>query len=666
MSAPRYWAFISYSSHDEAVARWLQRTIETWPTPRRLIGMPTPAGPAPRRFSPVFRDRSELAADADLAGALTAALEGSAYLIVVCSPEAAASRWVNEEIRQFRDLHGPERILAVIAEGGESAAHEAAFPPALHYRDDAGGRIGVEPIAADLRAGGDGRRLVRLKLLAGMLGVGLDEIIHREAQRRARRLTAVAITASAGMTVMAALTALAIVARNEARLQRDQAEGLIESLLTDLRGRLEPVGQLDLMEGIDAKALAYYAAQDPATLDAGSLQRRARALQLMGEINLNHGHPDLARAAFRQAAATTGELLARKPDDGDRIFAHAQSAYWVGEEANERGDTAAAESGFKTYLSLAERLTRLDPRRDDWRMEVGYATYDLGALYHDEGRPDEAVLLLSRGLQVWQDLHNRRAGDTDAASNLAEAHAWLADTFEQQGQLAGARDQRLAELALYRDLLAKNPNLAFASFGVVVAERALARQAFLAGDSAAAALRYRRVAAEAEAQLKVEPDNVRKSGEVVVIQLEFGETLLAQGDADAAEAARLRSEQLITAAPVQARDAREWRNYRQRAQLLEAAILSSRGDAAGALRLDQDALARLTKQPKASGATDARWLSDRARLQTGDDLAALGRRAEARVQWTAVEQDLAGPPTPAWPRLTALLATARHRLAATH
>src|ERR1700752_4774607 len=101
-SGESYWAFISYSSHDHGWARWLQRALETYVVPRRLVGGATPAGAAPERLRPIFRDRSELAADADLAGKGQAALERSAYLIVICSPQAAASRWVDEEIRRFR------------------------------------------------------------------------------------------------------------------------------------------------------------------------------------------------------------------------------------------------------------------------------------------------------------------------------------------------------------------------------------------------------------------------------------------------------------------------------------------------------------------------------------------------------------------------------------
>jgi hypothetical protein len=73
-----YWAFVSYCSHDEAVASWLQRALETYPVPRRLVGRPTPAGLSPQRLRPVFRDRTDMAAHADLSERIGWALERSA------------------------------------------------------------------------------------------------------------------------------------------------------------------------------------------------------------------------------------------------------------------------------------------------------------------------------------------------------------------------------------------------------------------------------------------------------------------------------------------------------------------------------------------------------------------------------------------------------------
>src|SRR5215831_12045148 len=118
---PKYWAFLSYSDRDRSFAERLQASLETYRIPRRFVGRLTPAGPAPRQLRPIFRDRSELAAEADLGASIDEALLNSAFLIVLCSPAAAASRWVAAEITRFRALHGSDRILTVlvgeIAEG---------------------------------------------------------------------------------------------------------------------------------------------------------------------------------------------------------------------------------------------------------------------------------------------------------------------------------------------------------------------------------------------------------------------------------------------------------------------------------------------------------------------------------------------------------------------
>src|SRR5579862_7891708 len=117
----RYSAFISYSRQDERWAKWLQSALESYRIPRRLIGTQTAFGAVARRLPPIFRDRSELSAAAQLGDTLSNALRASANLIVVCSPSASASRWVNEEIRVFRSFGRSDRIFCVIVAGTPNA-----------------------------------------------------------------------------------------------------------------------------------------------------------------------------------------------------------------------------------------------------------------------------------------------------------------------------------------------------------------------------------------------------------------------------------------------------------------------------------------------------------------------------------------------------------------
>lgn len=220
----RYAAFISYNHRDRRIAAWLHRALEIYRIPPRLRGRESPLGPLGARLPPIFQDREELAASSDLAASVRAALAEASSLIVICSPDAARSRWVNEEIRAFTALGKRDRIQCLIVAGepntprtpGGDPALEC-LPPALFESD------GGEPLAADIRPGQDSRSAARLKLLAGIMGVGYDELRQREQARRQRRLAVIAAASALGFILMSGLAVYALVARNEAITQRDLA-----------------------------------------------------------------------------------------------------------------------------------------------------------------------------------------------------------------------------------------------------------------------------------------------------------------------------------------------------------------------------------------------------------------------------------------------------------
>ena len=220
----KYSAFISYNHRDRKFAAWLHRTLETYSIPKALWGQASPVGVIGRRLPPVFQDREELAASSNLSASMQAALQQSSSLIVICSPNGAQSRWVNEEIRVFTALGRRDRIQCLIVGGEPNATTLPGLDPALEALPPAlfenGGQ---EPLASDIRAGQDSRAAAKLKLIAGVLGVDYDQLRQREAARRQRRLMIVAGASAAGFVVMTGLAVSAVVARSEAIKQRDLA-----------------------------------------------------------------------------------------------------------------------------------------------------------------------------------------------------------------------------------------------------------------------------------------------------------------------------------------------------------------------------------------------------------------------------------------------------------
>ena len=661
--SPAYWAFLSYSSLDRPYAVWLQRSLENYVLPRRFIGRATPAGPpAPRRFSPIFRDRAELPAHPDLLATISRALESSAYLIVLCSQQSAKSQWVDEEIVRFRALHGNARILTVILDGSPQDEQHGCFPPALRYRRESttiGERI--EPIAADLRPRGDGRRMARLKLLAGMLGVGLDELVRRDAQRRQRVMAGVSVASLAGLVIAGALATAAWIARNDAQKQRAHAEGLIEFMLSDLRKELEPSGRLDAMDGVAREALSYYRAQRPAQLDDQSLARRARALRLMGEVSLQRGELRGALDNFTQASATTAELLARSPASAQDIFNHAQNVFWVGEIARQRGDFAQAEASFRQYFAFAQQLIDIDAQNSDWQAEVGYAQSALGTLFVQEGKASAASEAFERSLAIALRLAARKPADLSLQLEVGQGHAWLADALQQQGRMADARVHCEAELKIYREVLTKDPTLRQAKFATVDALQTLASLAMIAGDADSATRELAEAIRRAEALLESEPSNMNLKSVVAVAQVAYGEALIASAGTELADAAQKRAEALISDVLKHDDSVELWQEYRDRGTLLQAAISARRGQIQEALDLDHAVLSRLKIRSQSKANTPSYWLLERSRLQLGDHLATTGAVREANEQWAAIVTSLPGPLESYEPRLLLVLAAAQSR-----
>jgi len=186
----KYRAFISYSHADTPWAKWLHRALENFHIDKDLAGRETAIGAIPKALRPIFRDRDDFTAGHTLTDQTLAALDGSAALIVICSPQAAKSQYVNEEIRLFKSRHKDRPVIPLIVAGRPGDPELECFPPALKFRLDAKGRIGkrkVELLAADAREEGDGKQLALAKVVAGLLGLSSDDIFRRAERERRRK-----------------------------------------------------------------------------------------------------------------------------------------------------------------------------------------------------------------------------------------------------------------------------------------------------------------------------------------------------------------------------------------------------------------------------------------------------------------------------------------------
>lgn len=225
LASPEFDAFISYSRKDSAFAAALERALESYAPPAGI-------GRERRRLT-VFRDEQDLTGP-EYYDAIQRHLAGSRKLVVLCSPSARASDWVDDEIRRFAALHGAEHIVPVLVAGlpdnvaGDDEA-QRAFPRAL--LELARMPLAVSYLGFDPARDRPGRGVYYgawYTLLANLLDASRADIEERDRRRR-RRTRNSWIGGTAGVVVvLLALTIWALIERRTAihRLQVTRAGDL--------------------------------------------------------------------------------------------------------------------------------------------------------------------------------------------------------------------------------------------------------------------------------------------------------------------------------------------------------------------------------------------------------------------------------------------------------
>jgi tetratricopeptide (TPR) repeat protein len=596
----------------------------------------------PRRLTPIFRDQQDLSAGSDLAGEIKAAIAGSQFLIVLCSPTAAKSRWTNQEIESFKRTRPEGCVLAAVVAGEPFATDmpgresEECFPPALRYKYDRRGHQTTkraEPLAADFRESGEGKRLAFLKLVAGMLGVGLDELVQRDQTRRQRRLAYLAAASIAGMAVTSTLAVTAIQARDEARDQRRQAEGLVAFMLGDLKDKLEPIGKLDALDGVGARVLAYYRNEPITELSDAALSQRSQALSLMADVATQRGNTDSALRLYQEAMAGTGEAVRRNPDDPERLYLHAQNVFYIGAIAYARGRLDEAAARFTAYKQLADRMVALDANNMKWRMEEQNSLANLALVRLAQRDFNQAAILSEQALGTIQRLAALDPKNRDYQQSLMESLAWSADAERDAGHIDRAIALRERHLALLKALLSQSADVAYRQ-RLVTAERKIAMLYATRDQNDLAEPHARAAVAQGDQLTAIEPDNSKWLEYSALAKYYLAYILAITGKT--ADASQQNNRSCAMLSGLTAKDPKlvDWRVDYRECWILRGQIALAKGANAEAAS-DAEQAIRIAKPLKSSDPGTDAFAVARAYRLLGDARDALGDKAAATAAWNA-------------------------------
>lgn len=170
------FVFISYSHADKKSAEKLQKILDEFHLP---VALKEKYPDCPEILREIFRDDTGLPAGSNLTKEIQKQLDQSNYLVVICSPNAVKSHWVNEEIEYFKIYRDPNHIIPFIIEGVANAKNdgdEECFPVALQSLEARGANISTFSF----------ERAV-IEVIAGALDIDVDDLWQRHVRAEEER-----------------------------------------------------------------------------------------------------------------------------------------------------------------------------------------------------------------------------------------------------------------------------------------------------------------------------------------------------------------------------------------------------------------------------------------------------------------------------------------------
>lgn len=546
----KYRAFLSYSHADSRVAKWLHGRLERFDIGRDLVGRNTSAGPIPRTLRPIFRDREEFTPGFQLAEQTQVALDNSQSLIVLCSPSAARSRPVNDEVELFKARWPARPVIPVIVAGEPNCDIEDCVPAA----------IGAPVLAADLRDSGDGRELGVAKIVARLVGLATEEVFRREqrAQRRKQRFWIVGLSSVA--ILLSGLTFWAEFNRREADRQRAVAEEQRVRAQTALDAGTETATEIVLnfaqqfrmLNGVPP-ALIQDVLNRVITLQdklasAGEPSpdlRYSQAIALLESANtlLAIGDAKGAMNSATKGLSLIAALNVQFPDSPDDRRALMTAELNVGDISLAQHKLDDALPHYRRALQIAKALTALDGKNRLWQRDLEAADERVGDILLRQGQQDEAQQDYSEAYGIASRFLEREPNNVLLLRDFMVASENMGDALRAQGKIDDALRYYHAGYGLAKRLVTENGmpqwKIDLARTGKEIAGILTAKgrpdEALPYYQDAISALKQTAVLDQTNTQVQSDiVSNAQAAGDVFMQQKKFGEALASFNDALAA------------------------------------------------------------------------------------------------------------------------------------
>jgi eukaryotic-like serine/threonine-protein kinase len=257
--------------------------------------------------------------------------------------------------------------------------------------------------------------------------------------RRKRRLRRGAIVALVLLTATSiAMTTATQIARSKAEVRRAETQDILNYNMQELVDRIEPSGNIELLESTSQKVISHYKKQPTAEMKPLDFVIYSKALNVLATVRKYQGRRHESATLYGLSASKSSLAIDIENENKDAWFELSQSVFYLGELDFLVKRYESADKKWISYLRIAKKITTKFPSDHKWLLEESYALNSLGSSSLRQGRTDVALRYFHDSVALKRRIVDIEPTNLDYRYEWIDSRSWIISTLEAKGRLREA------------------------------------------------------------------------------------------------------------------------------------------------------------------------------------------------------------------------------------
>lgn len=235
---------------------------------------------------------------------------------------------------------------------------------------------------------------------------------------------------------------------------RDQADDVIEFMVSNLQDKLKPMGRLDILWDVQEKISDYY--QKAGTAIQSS--QHVRNLINQGDNLMAKGEVQPAEKQYQLANQSVLKLAESNPSDPNWQHELARSFNKLGDSLFLQRMYETAKTEFERGQKIMEPLVSRNPLNAEFERTLAASQYKVGRVLFKDRKLEKAKAIIEQSRKIFEKLARKNPSDDMKKRDLYLSLNKIGEILEEQNKNNEAQKYYIESYSIIKKLLNKEPS----------------------------------------------------------------------------------------------------------------------------------------------------------------------------------------------------------------